>query len=67
MQIQSETNQTFEMQIRQPKRQLPIFIYLKRTNFACTYFRELLEFWLKTFLVCNITYKQNFLLSHSRK
>ena len=67
MQIQSETNQTLEMQIRQLKRQLPIFIYLKHTNFACTYFREFLEFWLKKFLVRKITYKQDFLLRAIRE
>ena len=31
LQIQSETNQTLTMQ----RRQLPTFIYLKRTNFFC--------------------------------
>ena len=33
LQIQSETNQTLTMQRRQLKRQLPTFIYLKRSNF----------------------------------
>ena len=33
LQIQSETNQTLTMQGGQLKRQLPTFIYLKRTNF----------------------------------